>query len=393
MEELRRQALALQEELTALRRDFHMHPEVGRQEFRTAQRIEEELDKLGVPHRRVAGTGVWATITGTGKGSGAVVLRADIDALPLQEENDVPYRSQTDGRMHACGHDAHTACLLGGAKLLARNRDKFGGEVRLIFQPAEECDMTTGEIFREGLMDGAEHVFGLHCAPDLPSGTVGIKTGANNAGVERFSIRVHGLSAHVATPNLGVDALYIAAQIVIGLQSLVTRRSDPVEPLLIGVGTLHAGRTYNAVAETAELTGTTRTVSHETRRRIRGEIDRLVHTTAELYGGTAEIEWTYFASPLINDAAACDEIAALVSGTWPEIRIERDRPIFLTGDDYAEYLLQTRGMYAYLGTHDPARPGTGYNIHDERFDIDESALPLGAWMYAASAVRWLRGQD
>lgn len=393
MEELKRQALAMQERLTALRRDFHKHPEVGREEFRTAQRIEEELDRLGIPHRRVVGTGVWATIRGTGEGSGTVVLRADIDALPLQEENDVPYRSQTDGRMHACGHDAHTACLLGGAELLWNNRAKFGGEVRLIFQPAEECDMTTGEIFREGLMDGADRVFGLHCAPDLLSGTLGIKTGANNAGVERFAVTVHGRSAHVATPHLGVDALYIASQIVVGLQALVTRRSDPVEPLLIGVGTLNAGRTYNAVAETAVLAGTTRTVSHETRRRIHEEVDRLIRATAELYGGTAETEWTYFASPLINEARSCEEIASLVSAYWPEIGIVRDRPIFLTGDDYAEYLLEAPGMYAYLGTHDPARPGTGHNIHDTRFDIDESALPLGAWFYAASAIRTLTGKN
>lgn len=389
MDDLKRQALALQEELTALRRDFHMHPEVGREEFRTARRIEEELDRLGVAHRRTGGTGVWATIPGTGKGGGAVVLRADIDALPLQELSDVPYRSQTDGRMHACGHDAHNACLLGAAKLLAANRDRFGGEARLIFQPAEECAMSTEEIFADGLMDGAKRVFGLHCAPDLPSGTVGIKVGANNAGVDRFTITVHGLSAHVATPQFGVDALYIAAQIVVGLQALVTRRSDPVEPLLIGVGQLEAGRTYNAVAELAVLSGTTRTVSHETRGRIRAEVDRLVKQTAEAYGGTAEVEWTYFASPLINDADACAELAAEVAARWPEITIERDRPIYLTGDDFAEYLLQTKGVFAYLGTHDPARPGTGWNIHDERFDIDEAALPLGAWLYAAAAIRWL----
>ena len=389
MDDLKRQALGLQEELTALRRDFHMHPETGREEFRTAQRIEEELDKLGVAHRRVAGTGVWATIPGTGKGSGAVVLRADIDALPLQERSDVPYRSQTDGRMHACGHDAHNACLLGAAKLLAANRGRFGGEAWLIFQPAEECAMSTGEIFAEGLMDGVKRVFGLHCAPDLPSDTVGIKPGANNAGVDRFTITVHGLSAHVATPQFGVDALYVAAQIVVGLQALVTRRSDPVEPLLIGVGQLTAGRTYNAVAEQAVLTGTTRTVSHETRERVRGEVDRLVKLTAETYGGTAEVEWTYFASPLINDADACGELAEEVAAHWPEIKIERDRPIYLTGDDFAEYLLQAKGVYAYLGTHDPARPGTGWNIHDERFDIDEAALPLGAWLHAAAAIRWL----
>jgi len=389
MEVLKSQALAMQEELTALRRDFHMHPETGLREFRTASRIEEELDKLGVEHRRVGETGIWGTIRGNGKGSGAVVLRADIDALPICEKNDVPYRSQNEGAMHACGHDAHTACLLGAAKLLTMNRDRFGGEVRLAFQPAEECGSTPETFFKEGLLNGVRRVFGLHCAPDLPSDTLGLKPGPNNAGVDRFNITIHGVSTHVATPHLGVDALFIAAQTVVSLQALVTRRSDPVEPLIIGVGTLSAGTTYNALAETARLEGTTRTVTQETRRAVRERITKVVLDTAEMYGGTAEIEWIDFASPLINHAGANEEIRALAAAYWPEKRVITDRPASMTGDDFAEYILDVPGTYAYLGTADPQRPGTCHNIHSDEFDIDESALPLGAWLHAASAIRWL----
>ena len=389
METLKEQALALRGELTALRRDFHMHPELGLYEFRTAARIEEELDRLGLAHRRVGETGVWATVRGTRPGGGAVVLRADIDALPITEQNDVPYRSQNEGVMHACGHDAHTACLLGAAKLLARNRDRFGGEVRLVFQSAEECAGTPEQFIAEGVLDGVKRVFGLHCAPDLPSDTVGLKPGPNNAGVDHFDVTVRGLSTHVATPHLGVDALYIAAQIVVALQALVTRRTDPVEPLIIGVGKLNAGTAYNAVAQTAVLEGTTRTVTHETRERVRGEITKLVRETAAIYGGTAETAWDEFASPLVNDAQAAAELKALTEAYWAEKRVVTDRTISLTGDDFAEFILNTPGAYAYLGTADPARPATSHNIHSADFDIDEAALPFGAWLYAASAIRWL----
>ncbi len=389
MDRLKDQALALQGELSALRRDFHMHPELGLHEFRTAERIEAELDRLGVEHRRVGETGVWATIRGAGTGGGAVALRADIDALPISELGSAPYRSQNEGVMHACGHDAHIACLLGAAKLLAQSRERFGGEVRLAFQAAEECANTTQGFFDLGFLDGVRRVFGLHCAPDLPTGTVGLKPGPNNAGVDRFTITVHGLSTHVATPQLGVDALYIAAQLVVALQGLVTRRGDPVEPVILGVGTLHAGTTYNALAETAVLEGTTRTVTRETRARLRREITRLAEATAELYGGSAELSWVEFASPLINDARAAAEVRALAEEAWPEKRFVTDRAISLTGDDFAEYILDVPGVYAYLGTGDPSRPETLHNIHSADFDLDESALPLGAWLHTASAIRWL----
>lgn len=393
MENLKQQALHMREELTALRRDFHAHPELGLREYRTANRIEEELDRLGVARRRVGETGVWATIRGTGDGGGVVALRADIDALPITELGCAPYRSQNEGVMHACGHDAHTACLLGAAKLLSENRGSFGGEVRLCFQPAEECASTPQQFFSEGFLEGVTRVFGLHCAPDLPSDTAGLKPGPNNAGVDRFTVTVRGRSSHVATPHLGVDALYIAAQIIVGLQALVTRRSDPAEPLLIGVGTLRAGTTYNALAERAVLEGTTRTVRRETRVRVREEISALARHTAEAYGGTAELDWEEFASPLINDALAAAEVRSLAEHYWPEKRFITDRPISLTGDDFAEFITETPGVYAYLGTADPNRPETQHNIHSAEFDMDENALPLGAWLYAASAIRWLTGRE
>lgn len=235
-------ALAEQDYIISLRRDFHSHPEISLQEFRTAQRIEEELDKLGIPHQRSGETGVYAEIKGEQPGSGVIALRADTDALAITETHDVPYKSQTPGVMHACGHDSHAAALLGAAKLLKAEAKNFGGTVRLFFQPAEEIGKGAKEFIRDGHLDGVQRVFGLHAASDLPVGTIGITAGSNNAAVDGFRIIVHGVNAHVSTPQLGADALYVASQIVVAAQALTTRRHVPTEPMVIGIGTLTPAR-------------------------------------------------------------------------------------------------------------------------------------------------------
>lgn len=373
--------------LSALRRDFHRRPELGLQEFETARRIEAELDRLGVPHVRVGETGVLGTLRGTGAGSGIVALRADIDALSIQEVNEVDYRSQIPGVMHACGHDFHTACLLGAAAVLAEHREQFGGEVRLIFQPGEEIGEGAKPFVAAGALEGADRVFGLHTAHDLPAGAVGLKPGLNNASVDYFKLTVHGKSSHVSTPQLGVDALYIASQAVVALQAMVTRRTSPVEPVLIGVGTFHAGTTYNALAESAVLEGTVRTVSLESRERVQDQVARTARSVAELYGGSAEITWGDFAPPLINDPQVCAEAAEMVRQLWGEdVRIIDDRKLSLAGDNFAEFPLHCPGAYAYLGTGNPALPNTLNPAHNGNFDVDEGVLPLGAALYAGYAL-------
>ena len=372
--------------LLALRRGFHQNPEVSLQEFRTAKRIEEELDCFGIDHSRVGDTGVLGVLRSQRAAGPVLVLRADMDALPIQETSGVPYCSAVPGVMHACGHDAHTACLLGAAKILSARRSDLGGEIRFLFQPAEEIGQGARRFLEAGALKGADRVFGLHTAPDLPVGTVGLKPGLNNASVDHFTIRVKGKAAHVSTPQLGVDALYIASQIVVSVQALVTRMTSPVEPVIIGVGKLQSGTTYNAVAESAVLEGTTRTISHQSRENIKALVSRTAQHMAALYGGTAEIEWEDFASPLINDPEVCRELSAVVESLLGADKVATDRTLSLSGDDFAEFLLHTPGAYAYLGTGNAAKPNTLVSHHNGNFDLDEDALAVGAGRYAGYAL-------
>ncbi len=388
----REEAERQKSDLIALRRELHRHPELGRQEFETARRIERELDALGISHRRVGETGVFASFRGELPGERVIVLRADIDALPITDQKEVPYRSEVPGVMHACGHDAHTAGLIGGVRLLYANRNQFGGEVRLFFQQAEEIGYGAQVFIKEGLLAGAQRVFGLHMSSDLPVGKVVVKPGPNNAAVDHFKITVEGRGAHVSSPQLGADALYVASQIVVGFQGIVTRLTAPTDPVILGVGTLHAGENYNVVAKQAVLEGTTRTFSSETRALVNERATALAKQTAALYGATATAEWDDYTSPLANDPSVCREIWKTVRSLVGEEGLVTDRSLSLGGDDFAEYLRLVPGAYAYVGTCNPALPDTTVAHHNGRFDIDENCLPIAAGLYAGYAFDYLTGR-
>ena len=377
------------EYLVRMRRDFHMHPELSLQEVRTAKVIEEELERFGISHSRIGATGVLGSLQGTGEGSGVVALRADIDALPLVETNKAQYCSLTEGVMHACGHDAHIACLLGAAKVLAANRHSFGGEIRFIFQPAEEIGKGAADFIQAGSMEGAERVFGLHLAPDLPIGTIGVTPGLNNAAVDHFSIEVDGKATHVSTPQLGADALYAASQIIVALQGLVARRTSPVEPVIIGVGKFSSGTTYNAVPGSARMEGTTRTISEEMRMQIRKWVDEAAEQTAALSGAEARVIWTGITPALINDAQVSAEVKNVAEALGEKVKVITNRPLSLGGDNFAEFQRVVPGCYAYLGTANPEQENTLNSLHNGNFDLDEEALVLGASLYARYAQWWL----
>ena len=380
---------ALKNYLIETRREFHQNPELSLKEFRTASRIEEELTKFGIKHSRVGETGVLGILKGDKPSDKVLLLRADIDALPINEVGDVEYISKNPGVMHACGHDAHTTCLLAAAKILSEKKSEIAGEVRFVFQPAEEIGKGTQPFIEANVLEGVDRVFGLHCAPDLPLGTVGLTPRLNNAAVDHFTISVKGVSSHVSLPHKGVDALYVASEIVVAVQALRTRLNSPLEPMIIGIGKFNAGTTYNALAANAVLEGTTRTISKESRAKIKTEINRCVKNIAEIYGATATVEWEGFTGPVINDPEVCEEVAALVDETFGKGHVVKDREISLGGDNFADFIEEKKGAYAYLGTSSDKKPCTKLPLHSDSFDLDEEAMLKGTWLHVAYALWFL----
>ena len=380
---------ALKNYLIETRREFHQNPELSLKEFRTASRIEEELTKFGIKHSRVGETGVLGILKGDKPSDKVLLLRADIDALPINEVGDVEYISKNPGVMHACGHDAHTTCLLAAAKILSEKKSEIAGEVRFVFQPAEEIGKGTQPFIEANVLEGVDRVFGLHCAPDLPLGTVGITPKLNNAAVDHFTISVKGVSSHVSLPHKGVDALYVASEIVVAVQALRTRLNSPLDPMIIGIGKFSAGTTYNALAANAVLEGTTRTISKESRAKIKTEINRCVKNIAEIYGATATVEWEGFTGPVINDPEVCEEVAALVDETFGKGHVVKDREISLGGDNFADFIEEKKGAYAYLGTSSETKPCTKLPLHSDSFDLDEEAMLKGTWLHVAYALWFL----
>lgn len=377
------------EYITALRRWFHSHPELSMKEFETAKRIEKELNAIGILARRVGGTGVLGVLKGR-KGPGRrVVLRADTDALPIRDEKTVPYASQCPGVMHACGHDAHTAALLGAARVLKQLEDTFAGEIALVFQPGEEYGKGAVLFLQDGALEGADRSFGVHMQSNLPVGQVAMNLGAENASVDHFTIRIHGRSAHVSTPELGADALYAAAQIVTALQGLVGRLKSPTDPALIGVGVLRSGEGYNIVAREAVIEGTVRCFSEETRAMINGKIADTARGVAALYNTTAEIETESFTRALINDARVYAETAPLVEKVVGRGNLVV-KELSLGGDDMAEIMAVVPGVYAFVGSGSEAVPGSRLAHHTPGFDIDERCLTIAASLYVESALFWLK---
>lgn len=420
------------EYIIKIRRDLHKSPEIAKEEFKTAERIEKELEQIGLEHKRVGETGVYAEIHGEkeksssqtnsvqqhnstlqrnsaqkknspqkeknisvaektcdSKKSKTIILRADIDALPIQETHECEYMSQIPGRMHACGHDSHTASLIGAARILNRHKDLFSGTVRLTFQSGEEIGYGARVFVKSGLLDGADRCFGMHTAPDVRSGKIAITPGPNNASVDWFKITVKGHPAHVATPQFGADAVYIASQITVAAQALITRRISPTESVIIGIGKITAGDAYNIVAQKAELEGTIRTLSPQIRSQVKTQLKKLAENIAESFGGTAEIEFQDFTSPLINDEISAEEAQKTAERIFGKDAVIKNRRALLTGDDFAEYILKVPGVYAYFGTGNPKKKETTVAYHDSNFDIDEDAMIQSVSMYTFYAIDFL----
>ena len=391
--------LEQKEYLTSMRQYFHAHPEVSLQEYHTCERIEKELDLAGIPHRRVGETGVYAWIDGKKetadqkKASRIMVLRADIDALAMEDLKTVPYHSENPGVCHACGHDAHAATLLTAARILKSKEAEFSGQIRLSFQQAEEIGAGARLFVQDGLLDGAARVFGAHVSSRLESGKIALTAGPQNASCDYFKIKVTGRGAHVSTPHLGIDAAYVASQIVVNLQSIVARSTNPLETVVVGVGVVRAGTQYNIVAEHAEIEGTTRSFLPEVREFTNRRVREIAEQTARMYGAEAEVEFKDFAAPLINDVQAVKEVTAVTEQLICREQIVSDYEKALGADDFADYLAVTRGMYAFVGTHSEKKPGSGVAHHHGLFDLDEEALLLSCNVYVDYALWVMEAEE
>lgn len=375
-------------ELVAVRRDLHQHPETAFEELRTSGIVAERLKALGLDVRTgVAKTGVLATVRGARPGR-TVLLRADMDALPIQEENDTPYRSQVAGKMHACGHDCHTSILLGVAKQLVADARDLTGAVRLCFQPAEECGGGAEGMIAEGALEPKpDAAFGLHVWQDLDLGTVGVTPGPFMAAVDEFTVTVKGTGAHAAMPHLGVDPVVCLAHMVTALQTIASRSASPFHEVVVSVTQIRAGTAFNIIPESAWMNGTVRVFDRTLWEALPGHFERIVRGVAAAHGCTAEIDFHRFNQPTVNDpamAALAREAAAQVVGT----ENVRDDIRTMGGEDFSAILRQVPGCFIAIGSRNRSR-GLVYGHHHPRFDVDEACLKIGAEVLLRTAQRFL----
>lgn len=374
-----------------MRRYFHEHPEVSMKEYETSKKIQEELKSMNIPFELVGETGVYAWIDGKKEGNGKTIfLRADIDALAMQDLKTDCYASKNKGACHACGHDMHTASLLGTSKILKSLEHTFSGKVKLCFQQGEEYGAGARLFVEKGLLKDCDRAFGFHVASRLEVGKVAITSGPQCAACDYFKIKITGKGTHVSTPHLGIDAVYIASQIVIGLQSIVSRNTAPLETVVVGVGVLQAGTQYNIVAEHALIEGTTRTFSKEIQAVTNQKVIDIATQIANLHGAEAEVIFENYAMPLINDEEVVAEVVEVAKGFLKAEQIVNDYEKALGADDFADFLQEVQGMYAFVGTGNADKPNTTRPHHHGLFDIDEESLSLGSRLcveYALSVVR------
>ncbi len=377
----------LEDYIIQTRRHFHRYPELSFEEYKTTDYIAAELDRLGIPYIRPLETGLIGTIEGRGPGK-TVALRADIDALPVTEVSDVPYRSQNPGVMHACGHDAHAAMLLGAARILNGLKDQFSGKVLLVFQPAEEIGKGAQALISAGgWLEEVDSFFGAHIWSNMPSGTVSVEVGPRMAATDRFSIEIKGKSGHGSMPDQGIDAVLTAAAVIMNLQTLVSRETSPLDPLVVSVGKIESGTAWNILSGSARLEGTCRCFSKEIARTIEEDFRRIVEGTARTFRAQASVNYERVGVPLINDEASSLLAEQAAKKIYEPSQIIRS-PATTGGEDFAYYLQDKPGLFAFIGCSDPAI-GTNWPHHHERFNIDESVLTDGSALYAQYALDFL----
>jgi len=369
------------DDMTEWRRDIHAHPEIGFEEVRTSALVADKLEAWGIEvHRGIAGTGVVGVLRGHGGSGRTIGLRADMDALPMQEEGEVPYRSTIENRMHACGHDGHTTMLLGAARYLAETRN-FDGTVHFIFQPAEEGRGGARRMVQEGLFERfpCDTVWGMHNSTTKPAGTMGFRAGPTLASADFATITVRGRGAHAARPHEGIDPIAMGVQLYQGVQTIVSRSIDPIKPAVVSITQFHAGTANNVIAATATLTASIRTFHPEVRAQIEERLRELCDGVGRMYGAEVQLEYGYGVSPLINppeEIAFAADVADTVVG--PD-KVDRDPAPGMGSEDFAEMLTGRPGGFVWLGG---GAPGKDFGLHHPKYDFNDAVLPVGASFWA-----------
>jgi amidohydrolase len=378
-----REAESLRGQLVAQRRDFHMHPELSNREERTSRVVAERLRALGLTDVKtgVGKYGVTALLVG-GKPGPVVAVRADMDALPIQEVNDVPYKSQTPGVKHACGHDVHTTVELGVAEVLSKMKEEVHGTVKFIFQPAEEGAPTGEEggaklLIKEGALDNPrpQAIFGLHTEPNLQVGQIGYHTGPAMASSDTFSVTIRGKSAHGAQPQNGVDAVVVASQCVLALQNIRSRRIDPLEPLVITVGTISGGTRFNVIAGEVKMTGTMRTFNEQVREHSIALMRETLQNVTAAYGATYELNIEDGNPVTYNEPSLVEETLPTIRRVVGDGNALALKP-FMPAEDFSHYQKIVPGFYYFLGVGNRAK-GITAGWHTPDFDVDEESLVVG----------------
>ncbi|MEK4579632.1 amidohydrolase [Bacillus sp. FSL R12-0074] len=366
----------LTEKLISIRRHLHENPELSYEEFETTKAIKNWLDEANITIiDSNLETGVIAEISGNKNGP-VVALRADIDALPIQEETDLPYTSKIQGKMHACGHDFHTAAIIGAAYLLKEKESSLNGTVRLIFQPAEESSNGACKVIEAGHLRGVQAIFGMHNKPDLPVGTIGIKDGPLMAGVDRFEIEIHGVGTHAAVPDAGVDPIVASSQIVMALQTIVSRNISSSHNAVVSVTNIHSGNTWNVIPEKAILEGTVRTFQAETREKIPALMKRIIKGVSDALGVKTEFRF-YPGTPAVQNDKVLTDFSIHIAEKM-NLNVISPTPS-MAGEDFSFYQQEIPGSFVFMGTS-----GT-HEWHHPTFTVDEKALPISAEYFALLA--------
>jgi amidohydrolase len=367
---------AVQPDVLGWRRHLHAHPEVSFHERETAEFVYQTLKRFeGLELTRPTEFSVVARLMGAAPGP-VLAMRADIDALPISEENEIEFVSRNPGAMHACGHDAHTAMLLGAVHVLSHLRDRLPGEIRFVFQPAEELPPGGAQpLCDSGALDGVDAVIGAHVWTPLPVGTVAVKSGPMMASSDTFELVIRGRGGHAAQPHMGVDCVAVAAQAIVNLQQIVSRQTDPLKPLVVSITKIHAGTTNNVIPDVAELAGTVRSFDPEQRQAVPGIMERVLRGVTQAHGAEYDLSYQFGYRPVINDPRISAWVEEALLAEFGRDAVVAPEPS-MGGEDFSAYLTKAPGTFFLIGAGNAAK-GLAYPHHNARFNIDEDALRIG----------------